>query len=66
MADRVRLLTLTVTADGAIQTMRIEETTGAVTAFTFTGQKEDLPIPPSDFTFTPPTGLPIVNAQPPI
>ena len=66
MADRVHSLTLTVTADGAIQTMRIEETTGAITAFTFTDQKEDLSLPPSDFTFTPPAGLPIVNAQPPI
>ncbi len=66
MADRVKSLTLTVTPDGAIQSMRIEETTGAVTAFTFTDQKEDLHLPPSDFTFTPPAGLPIVNAQPPI
>jgi len=66
MADRVKSLTLTVTADGTIQTMKIEETTGAVTTFTFSEQKEDLPLPPSDFTFTPPAGLPIVNAQPPI
>jgi outer membrane lipoprotein carrier protein len=66
MADRVRSLTLTVTADGAITAMKIEETTGAVTAFTFTGQKENLPLPTSDFTFTPPAGLPILNAQPPI
>jgi len=66
MADRVRLLTLIVTSDGAIQSMKIEETTGAITAFTFTDQKENLPIPPSDFTFTPPAGLPIVNAAPPI
>lgn len=66
MADRVKSLTLTVTPDGAIQSMRIEETTGAVTAFTFSDQKEDIPLPPSDFTFTPPAGLPIVNAQPPI
>jgi outer membrane lipoprotein carrier protein len=66
MADRVHSLSLTVTADGAITAMRIEETTGAVTAFTFTDQKEDLPLPPSDFTFTPPADLPIVNAQPPI
>jgi outer membrane lipoprotein carrier protein len=66
MADRVRLLTLVVTAGGAIQTMKIEETTGAVTTFTFTGQKENLPLPASDFTFTPPPGIPIVNAQPPI
>ena len=66
MADRVRLITLTVTPDGAINAMKIEETTGAITAFTFSDQKENLPLPPSDFTFTPPAGIPIVNAQPPI
>lgn len=66
MADRVRLITLTVTPDGAINAMKIEETTGAITAFTFTDQKENLPLPPSDFTFTPPAGIPIVNAAPPI
>ena len=66
MADRVRLITLTVTPDGTITAMKIEETTGAVTAFTFSDQKENLPLPPSDFTFTPPAGIPTVNAQPPI
>lgn len=66
MADRVRLITLTVTADGAINAMKIEETTGAITAFTFSDQKENLPLPPSDFHFTPPADIPIVNAQPPI
>jgi len=66
MSDRVKSLSLTVTADGAITAMKIEETTGAVTAFTFTDQKEDLALPPSDFTFTPPAGIPVVNAQPPI
>jgi len=66
LAGRVPTLTLTVTVDGAILTMKIEEISGAVTTFTFTDQKEDVPLPPSDFTFTPPADLPIVNAQPPI
>lgn len=66
MASRVRSLSLTVNATGAIQSMRIEETDGAVTAFTFTDQQEDAPIPASDFTFTPPAGVAIVNAQPPV
>jgi outer membrane lipoprotein carrier protein len=66
MADRVRLLTLVVSADGAIQSMKIEETTGAVTAFTFSDQQENLPLPASDFTFTPPPGIPVINAPPPI
>ncbi|HXE07137.1 MAG TPA: outer membrane lipoprotein chaperone LolA [Acidobacteriaceae bacterium] len=66
IADRVRLITLTVTPDGTITAMKIEETTGAITAFTFSNQQENVTLPPSDFHFTPPAGIPIVNAQPPI
>ena len=66
MAQRVRLLTLIVTASGAIQRMRLEETDGASTEFTFTQIEEDIPLPPAEFTFTPPPGIPIVAAQPPI
>ena len=66
MAQRVRLLTLIVTASGAIQRMRLEETDGASTEFTFTQIEEDIPLPPAEFTFTPPPGIPVVEAQPPI
>jgi outer membrane lipoprotein carrier protein len=66
MANRVRLLTLTVTPEGAITGMKLEETDGAVTEFTFTGIEENVPIPPASFTFAPPPGIPVVEAQPPI
>lgn len=66
MAQRVRLLTLRVTSAGAIQSMKLEETDGATTEFTFTGLEEDISVPPGDFTFTPPAGVPVVEAQPPI
>jgi len=66
MAQRVRLLTLIVTPAGAIQGMKLEETDGAVTEFTFSNMEEDLPINPSNFTFTPPAGVTIVDALPPI
>jgi outer membrane lipoprotein carrier protein len=66
MEQRVRLLTLIVSAGGAIQRMMLEETDGATTEFTFTGTEEDIPLPPSEFIFTPPPGVPIVEAQPPI
>ena len=66
MTQRVRLLTLTVTSTGAIARMKLEETDGATTEFNFTQMEEDIPLPASDFTFTPPHGVPIVNAQPPI
>ena len=66
MANRVRLLTLIVTPTGAIERMKLEEADGAVTEFTFTNIEEDIPLKPSDFTFTPPPGVPIVEALPPI
>jgi outer membrane lipoprotein carrier protein len=66
MANRVRLLTLIVAPDGAITEMKLEETDGAVTEFTFTGIEENVPIPPASFTFAPPPGIPVVEAQPPI
>jgi outer membrane lipoprotein carrier protein len=66
MAQRVHLLTLVVDASGAIERMKLEETDGATTEFTFSGIEEDIPLPASDFIFTPPPGVPIVNAQPPI
>jgi outer membrane lipoprotein carrier protein len=66
MSQRVHLLTLTVTATGAIQHMRLEETTGAITEFTFSDMAENVPVKDSDFTFTPPPGVTIVNALTPL
>jgi outer membrane lipoprotein carrier protein len=66
MADRVRQLTLTVNPEGIIQSLSIEEADGATTSFTFTNIEENAPIPASDFTFTPPPGMQIVNGQAPI
>lgn len=66
MAQRVRMLTLVVTPAGVIQTMKIEETDGSVTEFTFSGIEENGAIPASDFVFTPPTGVAIVDGQAPI
>ena len=62
MAQRVRLLTLTVTPTGEILGMKIEDTDGATTGFAFTGIEEDLPIPAAEFTFTPPPGLSVVDS----
>lgn len=66
MAQRVHLLTLIVAPSGAIQSMKLEETDGASTEFTFTDLEEDIPLPATDFIFTPLPGIPIVAAQPPI
>jgi outer membrane lipoprotein carrier protein len=63
---RVQRLTLTVTAEGAITAIEIEETDGAITRFTFTGEVPNAPIPPQTFHFTPPPGVPVVDALPPV
>ncbi len=64
--NRVRRLNLTVTADGTITGIEIEETDGAVTRFAFSDQQPNAPIPPDVFRFTPPGGIPVVEATPPV
>jgi outer membrane lipoprotein carrier protein len=63
---RVDRLTLTVTEDGTITGIEIEETDGAITRFTFTGEVLNPPIPAEQFRFTPPPGVPVVDAAPPV
>jgi outer membrane lipoprotein carrier protein len=63
---RVSRLTVTVTAEGAITGIEMEETDGALTRFTFSGQQSNAPIPADAFRFTPPPGVPVVNALPPV
>jgi len=63
---RVSRLTLTVTADGTITGIEMEETDGALTRFTFTGEQTNVPIPAGTFRFTPPKGMPVVDALPPV
>lgn len=66
MAQRVKALTLEVTSAGAIEQMQIEELDGSVTAFSFSGIEENVPVKSEDFTFHPPAGVAIVNGLPPI
>jgi outer membrane lipoprotein carrier protein len=66
MEQRLKLLTLTVTPAGAIQAMRLEEIDGAITEFNFTSMKENIPVKDSDFLFTPPAGVTVINGLPPI
>ncbi len=63
---RVQRLALTVTADGTIVGIEIEEADGALTRFTFTGEAANVPIPADQFRFTPPPGVPVVDAAPPV
>jgi outer membrane lipoprotein carrier protein len=55
-----------VTADGTITRIEIEESDGALTRFTFTGEAPNAPIPAEQFRFTPPPGVPVVDAVSPV
>jgi outer membrane lipoprotein carrier protein len=64
--NRVTRLELTVTAAGAISTLEVQEVDGATTRFTFTNEQPDVAIPVERFHFTPPAGVPVVDAMPPV
>jgi outer membrane lipoprotein carrier protein len=64
--QRIRRLTLTVTNEGTITAIEIEETDGALTHFTFTAEQPNVAVPADSFHFTPPPGVPVVNALPPV
>jgi outer membrane lipoprotein carrier protein len=63
---RVSRISLAVTAEGAITAMEMEEIDGALTRFTFTGEQPNAPVSPGAFHFTPPAGVPVVDALPPV
>jgi outer membrane lipoprotein carrier protein len=66
MAQRVKSLSLCVTGAGAIEQMRLEETDGAVTEFSFSQMQENVPVKDADFAFVPPDGVSVVEGLPPI
>lgn len=64
--NRVRRVALTIMPkDGSIAGIEIEETDGAITRFTFTDEQTNATLPGSSFHFTPPAGVPVVDALPP-
>jgi outer membrane lipoprotein carrier protein len=66
MAQRVKLLSLVVTATGAIERMRLEEVDGSVTEFAFSDLQENVPLKDADFAFIAPPGVAVVEGLPPI
>jgi outer membrane lipoprotein carrier protein len=46
--------------------MRLEEVDGAVTDFAFSDMQENVPVKDTEFTFTPPPGVTIVEGLSPI
>jgi outer membrane lipoprotein carrier protein len=63
---RVRRVTLTVTADGSITGIEVEEIDGALTRFTFSDEQSNAPVAADMFQFKPPAGVPVVDALPPV
>ncbi len=64
--NRILRLTLTVTAEGAITGIEMQETDGALTRFIFSDQQPNAAIAADVFRFTPPKGIPVVDAPPPV
>jgi outer membrane lipoprotein carrier protein len=66
MQQRIHLILLTVDSSGLIHSMRIEETDGSTTTFTFTAIHENISTTDADFTFNPPEGVTVVDGTAPI
>jgi outer membrane lipoprotein carrier protein len=66
MEQRIQRLTLDVTPAGEIQHMKLEEVDGAITEFAFTQVEENVPTREADFVFSPPDGVTVVDALPPV
>jgi outer membrane lipoprotein carrier protein len=66
MEQRVRSLAVTADAQGVIHTLRIEETDGAITTFTFSEMHENVPVNEGDFRFIPPAGVVVIDGANPV
>ena len=66
MENRVSSLSLTVTPDGVIRSMEVDETDGVRNTFRFSNAKPNAPAPDSAFVFTPPAGVQVVEGMPPV
>jgi outer membrane lipoprotein carrier protein len=64
--QRVSRLSINVTPEGTITGIEIEETDGAITRFTFTGELPNAAISPNELRFSAPAGVPVVDAAPPV
>jgi outer membrane lipoprotein carrier protein len=62
--NRIKQLALTVTAEGVITAIDVDEMSGALTHFTFSGEQTNVAVPPSTFQFTPPPGIPVIDGLP--
>ena len=66
MEQTVQSIGITVDTAGQITGMRVAQTDGAETSFVFNDIHENVPTPDSDFEFTPPPGVTIIDGVAPI
>jgi outer membrane lipoprotein carrier protein len=66
MEQRIAAFAITASADGVIQSMRIEETDGVINTFTFSEEQPNAPAKDADFVFQPPAGTHIIEGMPPV
>jgi outer membrane lipoprotein carrier protein len=66
MQNRVAKIVLGVNAAGEIHSMRITETDGAETDFSFSDNQPNAPAPDAQFVFHAPAGIPVVDGLPPV
>jgi len=64
--QRIPRMALTVTGEGAILVLEAEENDGSITRFSFTGEQVNAPVSANLFRFTPPAGVSVVDALPPL
>jgi outer membrane lipoprotein carrier protein len=66
MEKRVAAFSVTATAEGVIQSMRVEETDGITNTFVFTDERPNAAAPDASFVFSAPPGVHVVEGMPPV
>ncbi len=66
MEKRVQQFSVSANADGSITGMSVEETDGARTRFSFSGEQANPQAPDASFVFKAPPGVTIVPGEPPV
>ncbi len=64
--NAITAIRMRVTANGAIRELAIEQADGSTTRFDFDGEESNPKLGRDEFKFTPPAGVPVVDAMPPI
>jgi len=63
---RIPRLSVTVTREGTITAIEIEEVDGAITSFAFSNEEPNAAAPKDAFRFIPPKNVPVIDALPPV